>query len=292
MMKRIIQYILLLAVMQTYGQELNLPVWTQYLADNDFVISPTYAGIGDNLKIRANGLTQWVGIKNAPDNQSIYADFRIANQSGSFGISYNINSFRIDIENFNNIYDTPILDPAVTDDRSVNNNNFDAGILYRWDNYWLSLNANNLVSKDTDPFVGLEPSRLLNYQIYSGYVIKPKKNKDVEFEPSVFFQLFDSDKRSSTDVNFKYRKFNRKGDYFWVGASYRFLNDQFFDPLNVGPMAGILQNNIYFAYSYQLTLNELSGFNSGTHVVTIGLNLLQNASNCPCTKGTSQSYYR
>ena len=57
-------------------------------------------------------------------------------------------------------------------------------------------------------------------------------------------------------------------------------------------MAGILHNKLYFAYSYQLTFNDLSGFNTGTHVVTIGLNLLQSASNCPCTKGISQSYYR
>ena len=311
-----------------HSQELNLPVFTQYLADNDFVISPTYAGIGDNLKIRANGLTQWVGIKNAPDNQSIYADFRIANRSGigvsayndkngntrqkgvkfsfahhltldyktkqflSLGVSYNINSFRIEIENFNTTFDTPIIDPAVTDDRSISNNNFDAGILYRYGAFYMSFNANNLISKDTDSNIGLEPSRLLNYQLYSGLVLQSNKNKDVEFEPSVFFQMFDSDKRSSTDINFKYRKFNRKGDYYWVGVSYRFLNDQFLKPLNVGPMAGILYNKIYFAYSYQLTLNDLSGFNSGTHMITIGLNLLQSASNCACTKGTSQSYYR
>ncbi len=328
MMKRILPYILLLAVTFGYGQELNLPVWTQYLADNDFVISPTYAGIGDNLKIRANGLTQWVGIKNAPDNQSIYADFRISNRSGigisayndkngntrqkgvkfsfahhlildykseqylSLGLSYNINSFRIDIENFNTTYEIPILDPAITDDRSVNNNNFDAGILYRWRNFYLSFNANNLISKDTDPFIGLEPRLLLNYQLYSGYVISPIRNKDIEFEPSVFFQFFDSDNRSATDINFKYRKFNRYGDYYWLGASYRFINDQFLKPLNVGPMAGILHNKLYFAYSYQVTINDLSGFNTGTHVVTIGLNLLQNASNCPCTRGTSKSYYR
>lgn len=328
-MKKIFLYILFLAVTQSYSQELNLPVWTQYLADNDFIISPTYAGIGDNLKIRANGLTQWVGIKNAPDNQSIYADFRISNRTGvgvsayndkngntrqkglklsfahhltldykskqylSFGLSYNINSFRIDIENFNTTYDIPILDPAIDGDRSVNNNNFDAGILYRWKNFYLSFNANNLVSKDTKDFTGgIEPSLLLNYQLYSGYVISPKKNKDIEFEPSVFFQLFDSDKRSATDINFKYRKFNRNGDYYWIGASYRFLNDQFLNPLNVGPMAGILQNKLYFAYSYQLTINDLSGYNSGTHVVTVGLNLFQSASNCACTRGTSQSYYR
>ncbi|WP_339753581.1 type IX secretion system membrane protein PorP/SprF [uncultured Winogradskyella sp.] len=327
-MKKTILYILLLVMSYSYSQELNLPVFTQYLADNDFVISPTYAGIGDNLKIRANGLTQWVGIKNAPDNQSVYADFRIANRSGigisayndkngntrqkgvkfsfahhltldyktkqflSLGISYNINSFRIDIENFNTTYDVPILDPAITDDRSVSNNNFDAGLLYRYDKFYLSLNANNLIGKDTDGFLGLEPSRLLNYQLYSGYVISSKKNKDVEFEPSVFFQLFESDKRSSTDINFKYRKFNRMGDYYWVGASYRFLNDQFLDPLNIGPMAGTQWNNLYFAYSYQITINDLSGFNSGTHMITIGLDLLQSASNCACTRGTSQSYYR
>ena len=53
------------------AQELNLPVFTQYLADNNFVVSPTFAGIGDYLKIRVNGLTQWVGIKGAPDNASV-----------------------------------------------------------------------------------------------------------------------------------------------------------------------------------------------------------------------------
>ena len=247
-MKNLSIYILLFFCSFGYGQELNLPVWTQYLADNDFIISPTFAGIGDNFKVRANGLTQWVGIKNAPDNQSVYADFRIANRSGvgisayndkngntrqkgvklsfahhltldyktkqflSFGVSYNINSFRIDIENFNTTYDVPIIDPAITDDRSISNNNFDAGILYRYGAFYMSFNANNLISKDTESNIGLEPSRLLNYQLYSGLVLKSSKNKDVEFEPSVFFQMFDSDKRSSTDLNFKYRRFNRKGE--------------------------------------------------------------------------------
>src|SRR5690606_29907430 len=79
-MKKVILYIACAFSLSTFGQELNLPVWTQYLADNDFVVSPTFAGIGDNLKIRANGLTQWVGIKNAPHNQYIYRDIRITNR--------------------------------------------------------------------------------------------------------------------------------------------------------------------------------------------------------------------
>ena len=329
-MKKITLYILFFICSYGYAQELNLPVFTQYLADNDFVISPTYAGIGDNFRIRANGLTQWVGIKNAPDNQSLYADFRISNQSGvglslyndrngntrqkgvkfsfahhiildytskqylSFGISYNINSFRIDIENFQPTEEIPIVDPSITDDRAVSNNNFDVGFLYRWNRFYFSFNANNFLDKDIDNFNGfeIEPSKLLNFQLYSGYVIQSKTNKRVEFEPSIFYQMFNSDNRSSTDINFKYRKFNREGDYYWVGGSYRFLNDQFLKPLNVGPMAGVMKNRLYFAYSYQLTINDLSGFNSGTHMITIGLDFLQGISDCPCTKGTSWRKYR
>ncbi|RTY83907.1 type IX secretion system membrane protein PorP/SprF [Flavobacterium sp. ZB4P23] len=315
-MKKTIVFLFLLAVTSGYGQELNLPVYTQYLADNHFVISPTFAGIGDNLKIRANGLTQWVGIKDAPDNQSVYADFRIADRSGvgislyndkngntrqtgakvsfahhlildyyskqylSFGISYNINTFKIDI----NELDPPSYDPSITDNRFNSNNNFDVGALYRNKDFYLSFNASNILPKNIDKYRDVEPSLLLNYQVYSGYVFKSPTNSRVEYEPSVYYQLFASDKRSSTDVNIKYRHFNKYDDYYWAGISYRFLNDQVFKPLNVGPMMGFKKSNFYFGYSYQVTLNQLAVFNTGTHVVTIGLDFLAGISNCPCTQ--------
>lgn len=315
-MKKIIVLFFLLTVASSHSQELNLPVFTQYLADNPFVISPTFAGIGDNLRIRANGLTQWVGIKNAPNNQSLYADFRIADQSGvglsvyndkngntrqtgakasfahhiildyyskqylSFGISYNINNFKIDV----NALDPIDFDPAITNNRFVSNNNFDVGLLYRNKSFYLSFNASNILDKDIDNFSGIEPSLLRNYQVYSGYVFRNNSNNRAEIEPSVYYQLFASDRRSSTDINIKYRKYNNYDDYYWGGISYRFLNDQIGKPLNVGPMVGFKKSNFYFGYSYQVTLNELSAYNSGTHVVTIGLDFLQGVSNCPCTQ--------
>ncbi len=320
-MKKIVASIfILLTVASGYSQELNLPVFTQYLADNHFVVSPTFAGIGDNLKIRANGLTQWVGIKDAPDNQSVYADFRIASQSGvgislyndsngntrqtgmkitfahhlildyyskqylSFGMSYNMNNFKIDIDKFNTTYEIPILDPSITDNRFVSNNNFDVGLLYRNKDFYLSLTAGNILNKNADRFTGVEPVLLRNYQVYSGYTFRDTENSRIEYEPSVFYQYFASDGRSSTDVNIKYRKFNKYEDYFWAGISYRFLNDQFFKPLNLGPMAGFKKSNFYFGYSYQITTNQLSSFNSGTHVITIGLDFFAGISNCPCTQ--------
>lgn len=315
-MKKSLIALLLFVGVLGHAQELNLPVWTQYLADNPFVISPTYAGIGDNFRIRLNGLTQWVGIKDAPSNQSVYADFRIADQSGvgismyndkngntrqtggkvsfahhiildyyskqylSFGLSFNINNFKIDIEDLN----PSNPDLAINNNRFTSNNNFDVSLLYRFSAYYLSLNASNILPKNLDKFIALEPDLLRNYQVYTGYVFSNGAYNRSEIEPSLYFQYFESDQRSSTDINVKYRKYNSYDDYFWIGGSYRFLNDQIGKPLNVGPMVGFKKAGFYFGYAYQITMNELAPANSGTHMVTLGFDFLQSISNCPCTQ--------
>tara|TARA_R110002074_G_scaffold178220_5_gene341795 strand:- start:17766 stop:18713 length:948 start_codon:yes stop_codon:yes gene_type:complete len=295
------------------AQELTIPQLSQYLADNPFVMSPTYAGIGDHVKIRLNGLTQWVGIKDAPDTQSLAADMRIGEKSGigtllyndsngetkqrgarlsfahhltldryddeflSFGLSYNFNQFRIDIQNFD------ALDPSVTDDRATTNHNFDVGMLYRFDKFYFSVNASNILDKDLSNFNPIyEPNRLRNYYIYTGYRYMKKRTSKVEVEPSIFFQLFESDGRSVTDLNLKFRFYDFE-DYYYAGINYRFLNDQIGNPLYIAPIAGLKKSNFYFGYSYQVILNELLGYSSGTHVVTLGVDLFQGISNCRCT---------
>ena len=314
MRNRLLTLVLLICAFSLNAQELTLPQLSQYLADNPFVMSPTYAGIGDHIKIRVNGLTQWVGIKDAPDTQSLAADARVGNKSGlgmllyndsngetkqrgarvsfahhltldryddeflSFGISYNFNQFRIDIENFidNN-------DPNVTDDRATTNHNFDVGLLYRWDKFYFSVNASNLIDKDLTKFNPVfEPNRLRNYYVYTGYRYTKNKNSKLEIEPSVFFQLFESDGRSVTDLNTKFRWYNFE-DYYYAGVTYRFLNDQIGSPLYIAPIVGLKKNNFYFGYSYQVILNEILGYSTGTHVVTLGVDLFQGLSNCRCT---------
>ncbi|MGB5205671.1 PorP/SprF family type IX secretion system membrane protein [Eudoraea sp.] len=312
MRNRLLFSMLLLSVFASSAQELTLPQLSQYLADNPFVISPTYAGIGDYIKVRINGLTQWVGIKDAPDTQSLAADGRVGNRSGvgmilyndsngetkqrgarlsfahhltldryedeflSFGLSYNFNQFRIDIENFDG------LDPSVTDDRSTTNHNFDVGILYRKDKFYLSANASNILDKDLTKFNPIsEPNQLRNYYLYTGYRFSKKKS-NFEIEPSVFFQWFESDGRSVTDLNAKFRWYDFE-DYYYAGVTYRFLNDQVGSPLYIAPLIGLKKSNFYFGYSYQIILNEILGFSTGTHVITIGVDLFQGISNCRCT---------
>lgn len=314
MFKRLIVAILLLTAFVSKGQELTVPQLSQYLADNPFVMSPTYAGIGDHVKIRLNGLTQWVGIKDAPDTQSLAADARIGERSGlgmllyndsngntkqrgarvsfahhltidryddkflSFGLSYSFNQFRLEIENFNG------PDIGIIDDRSTTNHNFDVGVLYRWGKFYVTANASNLVNKDLTRFNAIyEPNRLRNYFLYSGYRYKKNKNSDLEIEPSIFFHYFESDGRSETDLNVKFRWYDFE-DYYYAGLSYRFLNDQIGQPLYIAPIMGLKKNNFYFGYSYQLILErDLIQYSTGTHVITLGVDLFQGVSNCRCT---------
>jgi type IX secretion system PorP/SprF family membrane protein len=315
MRTRILTLILLMGAFLTRAQELNSPQLTQYLADNPFVLSPTFAGIGDHVKVRLNGLTQWVGIKDAPDTQSLAADARIGNRSGlgmflyndrngytrqqgarlsfahhltldkyqdeflSFGISYNFNQFRIDIEEFIDASS----DPTVTDDRSTSNHNFDVGVMYRINKFYFSVNASNLLDKDLTSFNPIfEPNHLRNYYVYTGYRYTKNKNSKLEIEPSVLYKIFESDGRSETDLNIKFRFYDFE-DYYYTGLNYRFLNDQVGKPLYLAPFVGLKKNNFYFGYSVQIILNDILGYSYGTHVVTVGLDLFQGISNCRCT---------
>ena len=299
------------------AQELNSPQLSQYLADNPFVLSPVYAGIGDHVKIRLNGLAQWVGIKDAPQTQSLAADMRLGEQSGlglflyndkngftrqqgarisfahhltidryddeflSFGLSYNFNQFRIDVEEFN-LIDFPEANQL--NNRQTTNHNFDVGAMYRYGKFYFSANASNLLPKDPQDltFIADEPNELRNYYAYTGYRYRKNKNSNLEIEPSLLFKLFESDGRSETDLNLKFRFYDFE-DYYYTGVNYRFLNDQIGDPLYIAPFAGLKKNNFYFGYSYQIILNEILNYSTGTHVLTVGVDLFQGLSNCRCT---------
>ncbi len=316
MMMRKITGLLLITLFMGNGnaQELTIPQLSQYLSDNPFLMSASYAGIGNFVKVRMNGLTQWVGVKDAPDTQSLSADVRLGNRSGigmvlyndsngetkqrggkisfahhltfnkyeshyfSFAMSFNLNQFRIDIENFKNNDDQ-----AVIDDRASSNPNFDLGTLYRKGNFYLSLNVANILNKDFKKFNPIfEPNTLRNYYLYSGYTYRKNKRSDYEIEPSVFLQYFENDNRSVTDVNLTVKKYDFL-DYYYVGLTYRFLNDQFGSPLYVAPIMGLKKGDFYFGYSYQLIMTEILGYSTGTHVLTLGIDLFQGISNCTCT---------
>lgn len=155
--------------------------------------------------------------------------------------------------------------------------------MYRINKFYASLNVSNLIDKDISNFnETFEPNALRNYYLYTGYRYKKSRNSDWEIEPSVLYKMFESDGRSETDLNLKFRKYDFE-DYYYAGVNYRFLNDQIGKPLYLAPFAGLKKDNYYFGYSYQIILNDILNYSTGTHVITIGVDLFQGLSNCRCT---------
>ncbi|WP_132066367.1 PorP/SprF family type IX secretion system membrane protein, partial [Aquimarina spinulae] len=143
-------------------------------------------------QIRASGFEQWVSIEDSPGTQSLSIDGRISDRSGvgailfndqngfttqkgiqlsfahhltlseynnqylSFGISYKFTQFGIDTSRFNNGDPDNPLNPELAD-ISINDSNFDIGLLYRIGRFFLSANAVNLLQKEIDDFNPTEP---------------------------------------------------------------------------------------------------------------------------------------
>ncbi|MEW7277230.1 type IX secretion system membrane protein PorP/SprF [Aquimarina sp. 2201CG1-2-11] len=300
-----------------YGQEFFAPIQNQYLADNPYLLSNAYAGIGNCWQIRASGFEQWVNIPESPGTQSISIDGRISDRSGigavlfndkngetsqkgaqvsfahhltlsgekqylSFGLSYRYTQFTINSSGFNNGNMANPINPGL-ENIKITNSNFDIGVLYRLRGFFLNVNAVNLLEKNLDEANISEPTSIQNYYVYSGYTFY-SRNSSIEIEPSTLYQNFVSDGRSTADFNLKIRKTKRE-DYYWAGVSVRTLIDQDFKPLSISPMIGVKKHNFYVAYGYQANINEIYEATTlaGSHLITLGLDFGCRKSKCGCT---------
>ncbi|MGB1041750.1 MAG: PorP/SprF family type IX secretion system membrane protein [Tenacibaculum sp.] len=292
------------------AQEVELPQYVSHLADNPFLISPTYAGIGPGLQVRLNGISQWIGVKNAPNTQSLTVEARLADRFGggltvfndangfttqkgaklsfashltlsdfhdsflSFALSYNFIQFGQDTSKDNT--------NSGKASRAIFSSNFDVGLLYRYERFSISANVNNILNKKVDIFSDEEPDVLRKYVLYTSLVFA-KISRGIELEPSILYEYRESDRRSKTDMNIKLRKGVRDG-YIWAGLSYTFLNDQFFKENALAPLFGIKKNNLYMSYGFSVNLNNTQDFNYGTHMITLGFDYERRPSLARCTQ--------
>lgn len=298
-----------------FSQEVNLPQYLNYMGDNPFVITPAYAGIGTGLKIRINGLSQWIGVKNAPDTQSLSLETRIGNRFGgglvvfndrngntsqqgakvsfashltlsqfndsffSFGFSYSLTLFKIETGNFTG------PDSSVGGDKNLSLSNFDLSFLYRLNRYNVSIIISNILDKDDTRYTDGEPLVLRRYSLYNSYIFN-RFSHNFELEPSILVEYFESDKRSRTDLNLKLRKRTNNG-YIWAGISYNFLNDQFLKPNSIAPIIGLKKGSLYASYGFGINTNKTQNFNIGSHMITLGFDFERKQSLARCT----QKYY-
>ena len=236
------------------GQE-GLPIYSDYLTDNYYLLHPSMAGISNCNKLRITGRQQWFGQDNAPSLQTVSVNARVGEtSSGVGGILFNdqngyhsqtgayltyahhimFSRNRIDLNMLSfglsagmiqyKLDETAFLefDPIIAGiEQSSSNFNVDFGFSYHLIDFYAHATVKNLLKNDGININegGVEFNNLRTYLVSVGNVFS-SINTDWSFEPSIMFAHKDGTEESFIDVNFK-TYFDLDFGQLWGGLSYR-----------------------------------------------------------------------
>jgi type IX secretion system PorP/SprF family membrane protein len=233
----------------------GLPIYSDYLTDNYYLLHPSMAGVSNCNKIRLTGRQQWFGDENAPSLQTMSINGRIGDspsgvgaiffndkngyhsQSGayltyahhlmfsrntidlnmlSFGLSAGLIQYKLD--------ETAFLefDPIIAGiEQSASDFNIDFGFSYHFINFYAHATVKNVLANEGVNIneQGVSYDNLRTYLFSAGNVFS-KLGSEWSFEPSLMFAYKDATKESFIDVNFKSYKELDFGNLF-EGISYR-----------------------------------------------------------------------
>jgi len=302
----------------------GIPVYFDYLSDNYYLVYPSMAGISGGGKIRATARQQWFSVDEAPNLQTLNAHFRLGDsnsgigaivfndangfhsQTGvkvtyahhlklggdirylnqlSFGLSAGVLQSNLDETEFRSI----VQDPVITgSNNSVSYANVDLGVSYSKMEFYLHLAALNILGSGRDLYSAIEFDNLRRYLISLGYVFG--KN-EVQFEPSILYQITEFTQEKTIDFNAKIYKdvdFGR----IWGGLSYRrsFDGAQFQADGSFGeqrlqlitPIVGANIGQFLVSYNYSYQIGDIRFDNGGFHQITLGYDFGQSERKYDC----------
>ena len=300
----------------SFSQE-TLPIYTDYLSDNVFLVHPSGAGIGNSSKLRFTARQQWAGIADAPTLQTLSFHTRMGEESKA---GYGVVLFN-DKNGYHSqkglqgafAYHLPLSDGRFfeqlsfglsftfvqnqSDQRSffsANNDvariiesssyyNADFSVAYHRGGLSTYFTVKNLLLTAKNNLNQSEPLDLRNYIFSAGYYYG--EENFIQLEPSIMVQFRESTGQRIADFNIKaYKTISQT--QFWAALSYRrsfdanaIDNSQF-----VSPLIGVNYQNLMFSYTYTKQLNDILLTNSGFHQVSVGINLWtrkQRGAACP-----------
>ena len=293
----------------------TLPIYSDYLSDNVYLVHPSAAGIGNTGKLRFTARQQWAGVKDAPTLQTISyhnrfrekaaLGFILFNDSngfhsqkgiqGTFAYHLDLNrasvfnqlSFGLSLTAVQNQVDQTQFfgDPTIAQIiRSDGYFNADFSVAYHRKGFSSYFTVKNLLlSAKNNLNNNLEPLDLRNYILSLGYYFGDKQS--FQFEPSVMIQLRESTGERIVDFNLKaYKDFNNA--QLWGALSYRkgFDAKPIEDLVYITPIIGVNYNKWMFSYTYTRQMNDVVLTDFGFHQVSIGVNLFTRkprAAACP-----------
>lgn len=252
--KQIPLIFLLISSLYGFSQD-GIPVYSDYFADNLYLLHPSMAGAATHNQIRLTARQQWFDQNEAPNLQTVSFNARLGEQSGvgaiffndqngyhsqtgayltyahhimfsrseadlnqlSFGLSGGITQQRLDETNFLlDDYD-PIIAGIV---QSTSYFNVDAGVSYNFLDFSSHFTVKNIIFQNRSIYSEeFESNNQRRYLLSAAYAIG-KYGADWSYEPSFLFQLAERTSEKAIDVNFKAYRTMDFGQ-LWGGLSYR-----------------------------------------------------------------------
>ncbi len=253
--KRYIVLLLLFISQISFSQE-GLPVYSDYLSDNYFLLHPSMAGAASCAKVRLTARQQWFGQDNAPALQTLSLNGRLSDRSGagiivfndvngyhsqkgmkltyahhimfsrdeidlnqlSFGVSAGFTQSLLDETDF--YLNNPNIDIAVlgTIIQKASYFNVDIGASYNYLDFYAHLTVKNALGSERKLYSDKEPVNLKRIILNAGYTFGD--SEALLWEPSIMYQNVSLTKEQTIDFNLKTYK---KLDFgkIWGGLSYR-----------------------------------------------------------------------
>lgn len=251
---RICLILLCFIPLSLFSQE-GIPVYSDYFADNLYLLHPSMAGAASHNQIRLTARQQWFDQKEAPNLQTLSANARVGRQSGvgvilyndkngyhsqtggyltyahhimfsrseadlnqlSFGLSVGLTQARLDETQFDLSDFDPIIAGII---QSSSYFNVDAGLSYNFLDFSSHLTVKNIIFQNRSIYdEKYESNNQRKYLFSAGYAIG-RYDADWSYEPSFLFQVAERTGESAVDINFKaYRKMEFGN--LWGGLSYR-----------------------------------------------------------------------
>lgn len=246
--------VFLLIAKNSFSQEI-LPVYSDYLSDNYYLLHPSMAGASSCTKVRLTARQQWFGQEDAPALQTLSINGAVGERSGlgmivmndrngyhsqkgakftyahhlmfsrdeidlnrlSFGISAGFSQSVLDETSF--MVNHPEYDPVIGNiNQKAGYFNMDIGASYNYLEFYAHFTVKNALASDRKLYSEIENRDLKRAIFNAGYTFGDKET--IMWEPSVMFQHVFQTKESIADLNVKAYKevdFGR----LWAVLSYR-----------------------------------------------------------------------
>ena len=230
--------VLALFCQHSFAQD-GIPLYSDYFADNLYILHPSMAGAANSGKIRLTARQQWFDQTNAPNLQTLSVNTRVGERSGigviafndrngfhsqtggyltyahhlmfsrserdlnqlSFGLSVGLVQNKLDETNF----DLSDFDPVIAGImQSSSYFNVDLGMSYNFLDFSSHFTVKNIIFQNRNIYTqDIESNNQRRYVLSAAYTLGGGFNSPWSYEPSFLFQFVERTQEAGFDVNFK-----------------------------------------------------------------------------------------